>query len=139
LKTTVKQTIHVPSEKVFNAWAFAGELSKWFTTNAVQDFKVGGNYSNGDGDSGTFLEIIPGKLIRFSWENKNHCPGTEVTIELSELSPGITELKISHENLSNDEHINGMNKGWSWAVYSLKSYLETGKPVSYETWEKQYN
>ncbi len=136
MKTVIKQIIHVPSEKVFNAWASTGELSKWFTTDAVQDFKVGRNYSNGDGDSGTFLEIIPNKLIRFTWENKNHCPGTEVAVNLSEPSPGTTELTITHENLSGDEHVSGMNKGWSWAVYSLKSYLETGKAVSYETWEK---
>jgi uncharacterized protein YndB with AHSA1/START domain len=136
MNTVIKQTIHVPSEKVYDAWQNAGDLSKWFTTNAVQDFTIGGKYSNDDGDSGTFLEITPNKLIRFTWENKNHCPGTEVTVSFIEPEPGTTEITIAHTKLENDEHVSGMNKGWSWAVYSLKSYLETGKSVSYEAWEK---
>jgi hypothetical protein len=30
-----------------------------------------------------------------------------------------------------------MREGWSWALDSLKSFLETGKPVTFEEWKRK--
>jgi acyl-coenzyme A synthetase/AMP-(fatty) acid ligase len=29
-----------------------------------------------------------------------------------------------------------MKEAWSWALDSLRSYLETGKPIAVEAWEE---
>lgn len=135
MNTIIIEIINADAVKVFDAWADSNKLSVWFTTNAKSDFRVNGKYSNNDGDEGKFLEIISGKLIRFTWDNKQHCPGTEVTVEFAEKAPAKTEIKITHQKLPSQDHVNSMNEGWSWAVQSLKSYLETGVPVSYEDWK----
>lgn len=136
MKTTVSEIINADSVNVFDAWADERKLSVWFTTNAKSEFRTGGRYSNNDGDEGEYLEIIPEKLIRFTWNNKEHCPGTEVTVKFYEAGQGQTEIKIIHERLLSRDHVSSMNEGWSWAVHSLKAYLETGHPVKYEDWKK---
>lgn len=37
--------------------------------------------------------------------------------------------------LENEKQIEEMKTGWRWALSSLKSYLETDKPVSYNDWK----
>lgn len=133
--TSVEQIMKVPVKRLFSAWAKAEELSIWFTTNAKQDFKVGGRYSNDDKDEGTFLEIIPDEKIRFTWENKLHCPNTEVLMIFEDINNSTSKITITHYKLESEEHKEGMHEGWRWSVYSLKSYLETGKPVTYNEWE----
>ncbi|NOS85115.1 MAG: SRPBCC domain-containing protein [Ignavibacteria bacterium] len=135
-ETVISQVINAPVEKVFNAWADPKELSVWFTTNAQQNFTVGGKYSNGDMDEGEFIEIVKDKKISFTWESKDHCPGTFVIVEFKNVTPGITQITILHTKLESEEHVSGMNEGWTWAAYSLKSYLETGKPIDYAAWKR---
>jgi hypothetical protein len=45
-------------------------------------------------------------------------------------------VELIHSELASEKDKQDMQGGWSWALASLKSYLETGKPVSYEEWLK---
>lgn len=43
---------------------------------------------------------------------------------------------LSHEKLSSKAEVEDLREGWSWAMDSLKSYLETGKSISWKEWKK---
>jgi uncharacterized protein YndB with AHSA1/START domain len=123
-------------DKAFDAFTDPVHLSRWFTTEAKADLKVGGRYSNADGDRGQYLATDRPHKVKFTWDNEKHCPGTvvEVTFE-AEAEDGVG-IELRHSELSSDDHVRDMETGWSWALASLKSYLETGKPVQFEDWQK---
>jgi uncharacterized protein YndB with AHSA1/START domain len=130
----VSRTIEVPIATAWEAWADEQVVSKWFTTKAKQDFREGGAYDNGDGDKGIYKRIIPNKRISFTWENENHCPGSVVIVEFTPKSDTKTSVGITHDKLPDKAGCEDMKKGWTWALTSLKSFLETGKAVGYEEW-----
>src|SRR5687768_5134318 len=76
----LQRIIHAPLPRLWHAWTDAGELAKWFTDEATIDFRVGGRYSNSDGDTGEYLEIVPEELIRFTWEQPDYAAGGIVTV-----------------------------------------------------------
>lgn len=55
-------------ERAYNAWAEAEEMSRWFTSEAQQDVRPGGRYSNADGDRGEYTAVEPNRLLAFTWE-----------------------------------------------------------------------
>lgn len=135
LKLTRK--IKLPSSEVFKAYSNAALLSQWFTTNAKVDFKVGGRFSNDDRDEGEYLEIIPDNLIKFTWENKDHCPGTIVEVKLNPLSENETEVTITHSEIKTEPEVLDMKEGWSWSLDCVKLFLEEGKKINFEEWKSK--
>ncbi len=132
---SVSRTIAVPVERVWEAWANADQVSTWFTTNATQDFREGGVYDNGDGDKGVFTRIVPNKRLIFTWENEKHCPGTKVGIDFLSKGDSKSGIVLTHEKLPDQKGCEEMKEGWTWALTSLKSYLETGKAIGFEEWK----
>ncbi len=141
----VAKTIEVSVEKAFEAWSTGSGWSAWFTKGAKLDFQKGGSYENEDKDVGVFTRIIePGPKrsmderarIEFTWENAEHCPGSRVIVQFIEKSAEKCAVLISHERLPDAKGRDGMKEGWSWALASLKSYLETGAQIPFETWKK---
>ncbi len=130
LTLILTKEITATPERVFNAFTKPELLSKWFTTNAKVDLRVGGEYSNDDKDKGVFLESDPPHLLRFTWDNADHCPGTEVRIEISSDAA----VTLTHSKLASEEHVKGMRSGWSWALDNVKLYLEDGRTEGYEEW-----
>lgn len=135
VKLRIEKCISRSNEDCYKAFTDEKQLSAWFTTNAKCDLRVGGYYSNDDKDEGIYLELVPFERIKFTWDNKEHCPGTEVEVELKPSGNGNTEIILTHMRLESEKHIEEMKTGWRWALSSLKSYLETGKPVSYNDWK----
>lgn len=133
----VSRKIEVPAAKVWEAWSDPAILSKWFTTNAVHEFREGGSYGNSDGDKGVFKRIAPNKMLRFTWENEKHCPGTVVSVAFYPQGDSATRITVTHEKLKDREGMEDMRPGWTWALTSLKSFLETGKAVTYEDWQAE--
>lgn len=131
----IEKKINSSPEEVYKALTEPEILSIWFTRNAKADLRAGGRYSNDDRDEGEFLELVPGKKIRFTWENKKHCPGTEVIMDI-EGTDGSSLVNLRHEKLDSEEGVKDMMTGWQWAMESLKSYLETGKHITFEEWQK---
>lgn len=131
--------IHVVPSRVFAALTKPAMLNTWFTTGAKVDLRVGGRYSNADKDEGRFLEIVPNKRLRFTWDNPDHAPGTIVEIFLTRKH-GDSTVSLLHYGFTKKtdfEHYSSHISGWDWALYNLKSYLE-GKPVlQYEEWLKK--
>ena len=132
----VQRTVKSTAKNAFDTFLQAEHTAKWFTKKAQADVRVGGSYSNSDGDQGEFLAVDAPKRARFSWDNKRHCPGTFVELTVRAAGPGKVAVCIAHSRLKNAKDREKMRQGWSWALDSFKSYIETGKPIPHEEWVK---
>lgn len=140
----VSKTILASPEAAFAAWTTPEGLDSWFSSGTRIDLQVGGAYINDDKDKGIIRKIIPIGPVRnsqgevgrfeFTWDNEEHCPGSVVTIQFLDKQNGKTAVLITHDRLPGSEGCESMKKGWSWALDSLKSYLETGQRIKYDDW-----
>jgi uncharacterized protein YndB with AHSA1/START domain len=131
----VEREVTSSIEAAWQAWTSAEQLDRWFTTGVKQDLRVGGRYSNADGDCGSFLEIEPNRRLRFTWEQPCHSPGGEVTVELEALDSDVVNVRLTHSGLGRPEDLSDLTLGWEWALDSVKSFLETGNGIRYRDWE----
>lgn len=134
--TSFERKITAPIKDVWEAWADAGKWSSWVLMDMTNDFKVGSEYHNGKGEGGRYLKIVHKETIQFSWEIKRYKPGSIVEVNFKSIDNKITECKLIHTNLQTQSDKDDSELGWNWAMDSLKSFLETGKPLSWEEWEK---
>jgi uncharacterized protein YndB with AHSA1/START domain len=132
-----ERLIRADSDSVFVAFTDEKLLSTWFTSHAKVDLRVGGEYSNGDHDRGIYLKIDRPRRLRFTWENPQHCPGTEIDITFDQAGDRLTTVTLRHRNLGSEEYAAHMRSGWAWALDNVKLFLETGQTVSYEAWQSQ--
>ncbi len=131
---TVQRTIRATPEEIYSALTRPEALTSWFTKEASVDLRVGGNYENSDGDTGKFLVIEPPARLRFTWENPEHSPGSEVEATIHPKTANKSTLRLEHSKLKSREEFEDMKEGWSWALDSLKSFLERGTAISFEEW-----
>lgn len=129
----LQKDMAAPLDVVFRALSDPADLTVWFTTRAVFEPWVGGEYRNGDHDRGTIWTYLPPHRLRFTWDNAEHAPGTVVDIRLEERDPG-TRLVLEHSGLGGPAEAEDLHGGWSWALDSLSSFVERGKPISHEAW-----
>ena len=135
----IHTTIGVPLEKGFAAWTDPDHLSQWFIQSTAQGVQKSTVYSNVHEDNGTFLLFKPNKHLRFTWENPNHAPGTLVDVEFLQVNDSGHVLRLTHSGLKSQSDAEKMDTGWNWVLTSLRSYLETGKPMPFEQWEEEQN
>ncbi|MBS1715283.1 MAG: SRPBCC domain-containing protein [Armatimonadetes bacterium] len=142
----VSRTMAVGPEAAFEAWTSSDAWNAWFTTEAQIDFREGGSYANADKDRGVYRRIRPvgppngqGEVARidFTWENPEHCPGSSVSVQFLVKGEGKTQVAVTHHKLPDSRGCEDMKEGWTWALTSLKSWLESGKPVRFEDWKAE--
>jgi len=126
---SVQRTIRATPDRAFDALTQPDVLSRWFTTSAQADLRVGGRYANADGDQGEFVIFDRPQRLRFTWDNPEHCPNTLVEVVLTEKPGGSVTVRLEHSRIRSQAGYLDMKEGWTWAMDSLKSYLETGKPI----------
>lgn len=90
---SVSRTIAAPARRGFEAFTRANELSRRFTHGATVDARVGGRYRSRDGDAGEFLALDPPRLVRFTWENPDHAPGTVVEVRIEAIPRSIVNVR----------------------------------------------
>ncbi|MBM3328352.1 MAG: hypothetical protein FJY67_02625 [Calditrichaeota bacterium] len=134
---TVHRTVAATLEAAWAAWATPAGLNGWFTSGAKVDLRVGGRFSNDDKDAGQFKIVEPHKRLRFTWEQPQHQPGSEVTITLETMDSGKVRVALEHRKLQTREDCDDLREGWSWAMESLKSWLETGRGIRFEEWKAE--
>jgi uncharacterized protein YndB with AHSA1/START domain len=87
---------------------------------------------------GKVVEATPPRRLVMTWarpaDENNEAATSRVTIELQPIDSMI-KLTVTHDKLvpGSDMH-KGISEGWPRVLASLKSLLETGKPLP--TWAK---
>jgi uncharacterized protein YndB with AHSA1/START domain len=132
-------SIHALPSRVFAALTSPSKLNTWFTSGARVNLRVGGRYSNADKDTGRFLEVVPNKRLRFTWDNPDHAPGTIVEVVMARNGPDavVSLLHYGFSRKADFEHYSSQVSGWDWALYNLKAFLERKPIVQYEEWLKK--
>ena len=133
----ISRVIEAPRDRVYAAWTDPEQLKQWFgpesvkTRELVADARVRGTFRwdiiNSEGEEmtmrGEFRELQPDKKIVFTWQWEgdedweNHI--SIVTVELYDRDGG-TELRLTHEQLPNEESRDGHTRGWASALDKLE-------------------
>ena len=136
----IRRLIRAPRDRVYAAWTDPAQLKQWFGPESIQtldliaDTRVGGKFRwdliNAEGEKmtcrGEYRELQPGKKIVFTWQWdddeawENHT--SVVTVELSDRDGG-TELRLTHEQLPNEESRDGHTGGWNSALDKLEKFF----------------
>ena len=142
-KPTLVYTIYIAStpEKVWQALASAEFSRKYFFGNAVEvELKVGGAYIQRTPDgalhiSGEVVECDPPHKLtvtfNVNWPALVEKLGpTLVTYEIEPAGDAVRlTLTEAHDRPISDDILSGGRSGWPAILSSLKSLLESGKPL----------
>jgi uncharacterized protein YndB with AHSA1/START domain len=128
-------------ERVFRAFADAGELKCWFgpegmgIKSAQMDARVGGAYrvemQSPDGDiytvKGTIQELSQPDTIAYTWTWEEDEEADEheslVTIRLTSTGES-TDIELIHTRLASDESAQRHREGWTSTFSDLERYLQ---------------
>jgi uncharacterized protein YndB with AHSA1/START domain len=84
---------------------------------------------------GAILDVVPEKRLVMTWnahwdDSVSKDAASRVTYELAEARPGITRLRVTHDDFERETATyKGSVEGWPLMLSSLKSLLETGKAI----------
>ncbi len=137
LSVEIKRFVKAPRDRVYAAWTDPAQLKKWFgpenvqTREIVAEARVGGTFRwdliDSDGDEltmrGEFRELKSNEKVVFTWQWQddedweNHI--SIVTVDLKDAAGG-TELRLTHEQLPNEDSRDGHNRGWNSALDKLE-------------------
>lgn len=141
---TLHRVLQCAPEKVYKAFTIADALARWipphgFTCTVEHlDARVGGthkafftNFSTGHRHSfgGTYLELVPGELIRYNDQfDDPSLPGEMlVTIQMKEVANG-TDLRIVQEGIPDSIPVEFCYVGWQQSLEYLAHLVEPNIP-----------
>ncbi len=132
--------ISASPEKIWNALLDADMTKKYWQHVNVSEWRPGSRWEHRNDSKRAELHLV-GKVVEFkpprrlvlSWaapeDEKRRKGHSRVTIELKKIR-GTTRLTVTHDRLEpRSEMLEGITYGWPIVLSSLKSLLETGKPL----------
>ena len=136
--------IAAPAAKVWNGLV-DGALTRQYVygTRFTGTLEKGAPYAFvGDGDfkvvDGEILDVAPGKHLAISWsahwsDAVAKDRASRVRYELLPSGPNATRLRVVHDDFDGETATYRESvAGWSLMMSSLKTLLETGKPLAVE-------
>jgi uncharacterized protein YndB with AHSA1/START domain len=128
-------------EKVWNALR-DGQMTKQYWGNRINDsdWKVGSKWRHRDIDDASLVDIVgkvvesdPPRRLVITWAKPKDEARPEaysrVTFELQPLE-SMVRLTVTHEDFEpGSDMLAGISYGWPIVLSSLKTLLETGKPL----------
>jgi uncharacterized protein YndB with AHSA1/START domain len=132
--------ISATPEKVWNALIDPKTTAQYWQHENVSDWKPGSKWEHRGSDGARKLDLVgkviesnPPKRLVITWgapadaarEDKH----ARVTFDVEPVRD-VVRLTVTHENLeAGPEMLKGITDGWPKVLSSLKSLLETGKPL----------
>lgn len=140
----IERRFQAPAAAVFDAWTSEEVLRRWFhaqhnweTPVAEVDLRLGGDVrvvmrepddGTEHGGCGHYTEIDPPRRLAFTWTWDNDEEARETLIELDfEEVDGATQVRLTHNNLRDQESVLSHEGGWSNCLESLGRTLEAEK------------
>ena len=131
-------------DRVWNALIRPEFTSKYWEHDNISDWKVGSAWEH-RASAGARERKLLGEVLEFdapsrlvmTWGAPEDAPAarSRVTFELAEIE-GMVRLTVTHDQLvPGSDMQRGIENGWPRVLSSLKSFLETGKPLP--TWAKE--
>ncbi len=127
-------------QEVFDAITRPEIAQHYWAYENVSDWKAGSRWEHVRANEtrsvdliGSVLENDPPKRLVISWarpsEFEDKDKHSKVTFDLKPYK-NMVRLTVTHDELDHDEKMaNSISHGWPMVLSSLKSYLETGKPI----------
>lgn len=123
-------------DKVFKALTDAEITRQYWGHENISDWKPGSGWKHRDPKSGSIrilgevVESKPPERLVITWASpENADKRSRVTFE-TETVADMVKLTVTHDDLeAGSEMDKGIRFGWPRVLSSLKSYLETGKPL----------
>ncbi|MFE3989520.1 ArsR/SmtB family transcription factor [Nocardia tengchongensis] len=150
MTTTVPNYVYVTyirasADQVWKALTDADLTAQYWGHANVSDWQEGSRWEHRRVDGSDKLDVV-GKVLEADQPNR-----LVVTFEDSpqeERSPSvvtfriephqdIVRLTVTHENLPNEEMLQGISSGWPAVLANLKSLLETGAVLPQAPWEME--
>ncbi|OBZ96977.1 hypothetical protein ADU59_04555 [Pararhizobium polonicum] len=138
LELMVNRKIAASREKVFNAWLSPEMLAKFMAvpsggtelSKVRNDPVKGGRFSivmvtaeKEIPHAGTYLEIDPYSRLSFTWESPYSLDDSVVTIDLTEVDAGTTEITLKQVKFKSEEARQGHTSGWNAILDALEEIL----------------
>jgi uncharacterized protein YndB with AHSA1/START domain len=142
----LRRVFDAPRELVWRAWTRPEMMLGWYgppeypAVQAEQDLRPGGAWRaclrSATSDhvlwqGGVFHEVVPPERLVFSfkWESDDHEDGapvdTLVTVILTELPGGRTQMDFTQAGLKNEQSLTGHRHGWTTSFSRLDQWLLT--------------
>ena len=132
-------------EKLWNA-LMDGEMTKdyWVRHRNVSDWKVGSTWEHQDYDDAGIVDIVgkvventPPRRLVLTWafpaDAANEAKHSRVAFEIEPFFDAV-RLTVTHDELEPDsDMLRGITQGWPGVLSSLKTLLETGRPMPMTT------
>ena len=134
--------IETSAEKLWRALT-DGDFTEryWFGHRVASDWEIGSPYKftkqGNNTIEGKVLAFEPHKRLAYTWDpcapNAHGERTSRVTFDL-EPRGNVVKLTVTHDNLDEGgKTFRDISGGWPMVIASLKSLLETGKPLPAET------
>ena len=127
-------------ERVWNALTRAELTRKYWGHENVSDWKPGSKWEHREADEprelklvGKVIEVDEPKRLVLTWaapeDEANVSSHSRVTFELEQIQD-MVRLTVTHDQLiAGSDMLEGIVEGWPRVLSSLKSFLETGRPL----------
>ncbi|GEM25479.1 putative transcriptional regulator, ArsR family protein [Nocardia seriolae NBRC 15557] len=137
--------IHASAEQVWKALTDADLTARYWGHANISDWRVGSDWEHrrvdGSGKNdviGKILEVDePHRLVLTFEDSPEEDRSPSVVTFVIESHQDIVRLTVTHENLPNEEMLQGISSGWPAVLANLKSLLETGEVLPQAPWEME--
>ena len=131
---SVQRALAVPAGRAWDAFADPGEVDLWTASGHRHNFREGCRWRDAAGGRGVFERIVRARFVRFTWNHPERAPGSFVDVEFLVRGEDRSIVKVTHRWIRSAEEREDLRLHWSWALDSMKSFVETGAPIAREDW-----